>query len=151
MGWICNLLHRLQFSLVIRCGQFSKAFFSQYFLPRENTTLHLQPTFLYCRSITVVPIFPLLLSSDLPTSTSHIQSSSYPIVFVHGPFIHVPWQPILLLSPVTPFPLPSGHCQFVLYFHVSGSNLLAYLFCWLGSTYRWDHMVFVPYHLAYFT
>ena len=27
----------------------------------------------------------------------------------------------------------------------------ACLFCWLCSTYRWDHMVFVFHHLAYFT
>ena len=46
---------------------------------------------------------------------------------------------------------PSGHCQFVLYFHVSGSILLICLFCGLGSTYRWDHMVFVFHCLAYFT
>ena len=47
--------------------------------------------------------------------------------------------------------LPSGYHQFVLYFSVSGYILLASLFCWLGSTYRWDHMVFVFHHLAYFT
>ena len=41
--------------------------------------------------------------------------------------------------------------QFVLYFHVSGSILLACLFCWLGSPYRWDHMVFVFHRLAYIT
>ena len=46
---------------------------------------------------------------------------------------------------------PSGSCQCVLYFSVSGSILLACLFCWLGSTYRWDHMVFVFHSLAYFT
>ena len=38
-------------------------------------------------------------------------------------------------SPAFPCPpLPSGSCQFVLYFNVSGSILLVYLFCWLGST-----------------
>ena len=41
--------------------------------------------------------------------------------------------------------------QFVLKFNVSGYILLAYWFCWLGPTYRWDHMVFVFYCLAYFT
>ena len=44
---------------------------------------------------------------------------------------------------VIPFHFSSGDCQFVLYVNVSGSILLAYLFCWLGSTYRWDRMVFV--------
>ena len=55
--------------------------------------------------------------------------------------------------PVTS-PYLSGYCQFVLYFNVSGVSgyiLLAYLFCWLSSTYRWDHMVFVYHCLAYFT
>ena len=33
-----------------------------------------------------------------------------------------------LLSLLTPFPLPSGYCQFVLYFNVSGYVLLACLF-----------------------
>ena len=31
------------------------------------------------------------------------------------------------------------------------SILLICLFCWLGSTYRWDHMVSVLHRLAYFT
>ena len=44
-----------------------------------------------------------------------------------------------------------ARAQFVLYFHISGSILLACLFCCLGSTYRWDHMVFVFHQLAYFT
>ena len=59
--------------------------------------------------------------------------------------------PFSLFSSLSPSLLPSGHCQFVLYFQVSGSILLICLFCWLGSTYRWDHMVFVFYLLAYFT
>ena len=40
--------------------------------------------------------------------------------------------------------LPSGDCQFILNFSVSGYIFLA---CWLGSTYRWDHMVFVCHRL----
>ena len=54
-------------------------------------------------------------------------------------------------SPVILSHLPSGYCQIVLYFNVSSYILPACLFCWLGSTYRWDHMVFVPHRLAYFT
>ena len=65
-------------------------------------------------------------------STSHIQSSST-VIFVHGSFIHVPW---LDPSPSFPHlslsPLPSGHCQFVPYFHISGSILLICLFCLLS-------------------
>ena len=49
-------------------------------------------------------------------------------------------------NPSPPFP-PS------VFFFISTSSyiLLACLFCWLGSTYRWDHTIFVFNHLAYFT
>ena len=78
------------------------------------------------------PTYPHLLPSILP-----------PFGFVHGSFIHDPWQPFPFFPLSSPSPVPAGHGQFVLYFHVSGCILLACLFCWLGSTYRWDHMVFV--------
>ena len=74
-----------------------------------------------------------------------------PLWFVHGSFIHVPWQPSLFFPPLSPSLLPSGYCQFVLYFNVSHYILLPYFFCWLGSTYRWDHMIFFFHCLAYFT
>ena len=94
------------------------------------------------------PSFPPI---TLPCSTHPLPSTfSPPHLFVHGSFIHVPWldhSPSFLHYPS----LPSGHCQFVLYFHVSVSVFLACLFCWLGSTYRWDHMLFVFHWLAYFT
>ena len=86
------------------------------------------------------PIYPHLTLSVL----------SHSVVFVRGSFIHVPLSPFPFFPLLSPSNLPSGHCQFVLYFHVSGSILLTCLFCWLGSTYRWDHIVFVFYHLAYF-
>ena len=52
--------------------------------------------------------------------------------------------------PLFPSHLPSGqgHC---VYFNDSGYILFACLFYWLGSTYRWDHVVFVFHLLAYFT
>ena len=53
--------------------------------------------------------------------------------------------------PCYPPHAPFGYCQFVLYFNVSGYILLACLFHWLGSPYRWHHMVFVFYLLVYFT
>ena len=53
--------------------------------------------------------------------------------------------------PIVPSHLSSGYCQIILYFNVSDYILLACLSCWLGSTYRWDHMVFVFHHLAFFT
>ena len=57
-------------------------------------------------------------------------------------FIYTLWQ-LFLFFPPSPSSLPSGHSRFVLYFSVSSSFLLICLFCWLGSTYRWDHVVFV--------
>ena len=38
-------------------------------------------------------------------------------------------------------PFPSGHCQFVPYFHTSGSILLICLLCSYSSAYRRDHIV----------
>ena len=95
-------------------------------------------------------IVQLQLSSFFPITLpcpthSHLPHSVLPpplalVVLVHGSFIHVPW-PFPFFTLLSPCPAPSGHCQFVLYFHVFGSTLLACLFCWLGSTYSWDHMV----------
>ena len=48
-------------------------------------------------------------------------------------------------------PLLPGYCQYLLHFKVSGCIFLACLYGWLGSTYRWDHMVFVFHSLAYFS
>ena len=87
------------------------------------------------------PQHPPFLTSNLPTLTSHIQSSPLPLSLSMGPLymlLDKPCPPFPLLSPST---LPFRYCQFVLYFHVSGYILLAHLFCWLGSTYRWDRMV----------
>ena len=60
-----------------------------------------------------------------------------------SPFPFFPW---LFSSP-----LPSGYCQFVPRFHVSGSILLISLFYLLDPFYKWDHMIFVSYQLAYIT
>ena len=72
-----------------------------------------------------------------------------PFGFVHVSFIHVPWWSFSFFPcyPPPPSPLITVSLFFVqcvwLYF--------ACFFCWLGSTYRWDHMVFVFHYLAYFT
>ena len=105
---------------------------------------------LYCCSITVIPIFLHYSSLPYPPPLLHLIFPPLPIVLVHESFTHVSWL-FLLIPPLPPSPLSSGHCQFVLYFHISGSILLACLFCWLGFTYRWDHMVFAFHCLAYFT
>ena len=107
-------------------------------------------SFLYCCSIILVPIFPPLLSPALPTPHPPTFNPSLQVVcprVLYACSLTI----LLLLSPIIPFPQPSGYCQFVLYFHVSGSILLAFFFCWLGSTFRWDHMVFVFHCVTYFT
>ena len=48
--------------------------------------------------------------------------------FVHGSFIHVLWWPFPFFPPLFLSFLPSGYCQFVLYFNVSGYILLACLY-----------------------
>ena len=93
--------------------------------------------------------FPIVL--PCPTHHPAPTVNLHPVVHAHGSFIHVPWLAFFLLSQLPPSPLPSGHCQFVLYVHVFGSILVNCLFCLLCSTYRWDHMVFVFHCLAYFT
>ena len=45
--------------------------------------------------------------------------------FVHVSFIHVPSWPFPYFAPLSLSPTPSGYCQFVLYFSVSGYILLA--------------------------
>ena len=73
--------------------------------------------------------------SPCPTHPD-LQPSILPaFVFFHGSFIHVPCWPFLYFPPLSLLG-PSGPCQFVLYFNVSGYILLACLFCWLGSTCR---------------
>ena len=97
-------------------------------------------------------IVPVLLS---PFSHHHfplfhplhlLPSILSPFGFNHGAFIHVPWWPFFLLLSLSP--LLSAYCQVVLYFNVSGCILLACVFCWLGSSYRWDHVEFLFHCLA---
>ena len=49
--------------------------------------------------------FPPITLPALPTPTAHIQSCPLPIVFVRGPFIHVPWWPFSFFLPL-PLPAP---------------------------------------------
>ena len=93
--------------------------------------------YIYCCLVTVLLSFPPLLTPTL-YSPSHSQSPHClcPLVLYLCSFAcPFPFFPLLSTSP-----LFSGKCQLVLYFQVSGSILLICLFCWLGSTYRWDHM-----------
>ena len=60
------------------------------------------------------------------------------------------WWPFPLFPPLCPprSALVTANLFFILMSLVLFCSLL---FCWLGSTYRWDHMVFVFHHLAHFT
>ena len=109
----------------------------------------------FIKYFVVVPLpltqfFPLC--SPLPSPTLAPTVKLHPTVHVHGPCTPVPW----LVPSLTSHALKlswflSGLCQSVPCFHVCGSILLVCLFCSLGSSYRWDHMVLVFHHLAYFT
>ena len=102
--------------------------------------------FFYRCSSTVVSIFPSpsYPTPLTPTSYPHLTTFwLFPCVLYTYSLMNLP-----LISPVIPLPPP---LLFGLYFNVSSCILLAYLFCWLGSTYKWDHMVFVFPLLAYFT
>ena len=99
-------------------------------------------TFFYCFSSTAVSIFLPPLPPNIATLTSH--PWSYPALVLSM------CPSYMFLKTLPPFPciipshLPSGYCQFVLNFNVSGYILLACLFCWLGSTYRWDLVFYLP-------
>ena len=73
----------------------------------------------------IVPIFPLLFSPapSIPPPCSHSQPPSCClcpwVLYIHSLTRPFPLFPLLSISP-----LPSGHCQFIPYFHVSGSMLL---------------------------
>ena len=94
-----------------------------------------------------------------PCSPQHTPSPTHPTSHSRSyPCLALSMCPLYLFpddpypfSPVIHSHLPSAYCQCVLYFHVCGYILLACLFCWLGSTFGWDHMAFVFHRLAYFT
>ena len=92
--------------------------------------------FLYCCSSIVASICPPPLPTTPAIPTSHPRSYP-PLALSMGP-LYMFLTTLPLLPPIIPSHLPSSYCQFVLNFNVSGYILLAYLFCWLGSTYRWD-------------
>ena len=109
---------------------------SHYFYLCQSNSLILN----FCVvQLQLFPVFPHHSLLPCPYTTFHIQSPApRPLGFVHGSCTHVPW---LYPSPsfhlLSPSPLPAGHCQFALYFHVSGSILVTCFFGWLDSTYRW--------------
>ena len=105
--------------------------------------------FLSCSSTVVsISLPPFSLH---PTHPYFPHSILLPFGFVHGSFIYIPSQSFPFFPLLSPSPQPSSYSQFVLYFNVSDYVLFACLFCSLGSTYRWDHTLFVFQCLAYFT
>ena len=108
--------------------------------------------FLNCYSSTVVSIPPTHTHQSYPPQPSPFPTLDSTHLWICPCVLHTrSWKPFLLLLPIIPFHLLCGYCQFVLNFTVTGYILLACLFCWLGSTYRWDYMVFVFQRLADFT
>ena len=90
--------------------------------------------FFYCCSSTIVSIFtPPRPPPAPPIPASH--PWTYPLWLCPCVLYTCSLMTLPLLSLSSLF---SGNCQFVLYFSVSGCILLACLFCWLGSMYRWD-------------
>ena len=102
--------------------------------------------FFHCFSSTIVSIFKPHTSPHTthlhlpPLNLPSLALSMCPLyMFLDGHYPQISFSSLL-----------SSYCQFVLSFSVSGCILLACLFCWLGFTYRWDHVVFLFYCLAYF-
>ena len=114
------------------------------FLDRQKSKYFFNFFFIVVQ-VQLSPFPPTLLHHP---SLSHLPPPSPPLLVIVQVFlITVPTTPSPL-SPFSPSPLRSSHCEPTLNFSVFGYVLLPCSFCWLGSTYRWDHMVFVFYCLA---
>ena len=115
-----------------------------FFLFQEEHRFYIFYFIFYCCSITVVQIFPPLLSIALPTPHSLSQSP---------PCCLCPWvlytcsltRPLPLLSPVFPSPLSPGHCPFVLYFYVAGSVLLLFIVCFVYHIKLIGEIIYLPF------
>ena len=95
------------------------------------------------------PFFPITL---LHPTHPHLPHSILPLHCLYPWVLYAcPWWPFHFFPLLLHSILPSCYWRLVLYFSVSHYILLACLFCWLSSTYRWDHMVCFFHHLPYFT
>ena len=82
-------------------------------------------TYFYCSSSTVISIYPPI--PPTPTIPTYHPWSYPPLVLSMCPlymFLKTSNSPF---PPIIPFYLRSGHCQFVLYFQVSGSTVVTCL------------------------
>ena len=105
--------------------------------------------FIFIVQVQLCPFLPHHVSPPHPSVPPTLEPT--PFGFVHMSYIHVPWWPFPYCPLLSFSPLISGYCQFILYFNISSCILIACFFCWLGSLYRWGHVVFVFHCLACFT
>ena len=106
----------------------------------EQNISHVHIFFFFTLFIVVqVQLSPFSPHPAIPTS----HPWSYPLWLCPCILYTCSWKPFSLL----PFPPIISSSPFwllsVLNFNVFGYILLAYLFYWLSSTYRWNHIVFV--------
>ena len=123
-SWCSNLLNDVAFDLL--------KFYSRFLCLCLWRILVLTLFFLklfYCCSVIVVCIFspPLPPTPAIPTSLPCFHPSPWSCPCV---LYNCSGKPFPLIIPSH---LPSGYCQIVLNFNVSGYILLAFFFCWLCS------------------
>ena len=116
-----------------------------FYLTNKFLKIQYLSIFYYCL-ITFVFIFSPLLSPALPTP--HLPHSIPPPLSLSlGPLFMFLDLTLPFFFPLSSSPLPRGHSQFVLYFHISSSVLLGtalpgFRGCnpsWLRLSQSWDH------------
>ena len=133
---LINHTHSIWFYRSLPCSSFSCKTHNIFFL-----------NLFYCCSSTVFchSLPPFSTSPVLPTSLP----ISIPPCYCPCVLYSCSCKPFTL-SPYNPLPSPLWSLSACSQFHCLWLYF-ACLFCWLGSCYRWDHMVFVFHRLAYFT
>ena len=142
-------------------------FLSDWKICKENPISSLHICFIIQKSLiniflySCISLFLLLFNYNCPHPPLHFshfyppQHPTFnlcPVVLVHGSFIYLfLYLSLPLLFPFILSTLPSGYCQIVLYFHDSGSTLLAYLYCWLGSMVIWYLTTIMVFIIQYFS
>ena len=151
--WIpmSDLFHSTQYtldpSMLLQMARFhSFLWLSQ--TPLNACTMFLKNSlFLFSYSCPHCSLIPLPCPAQPPFPHSVFPS---PLSLSMGPLYMFLDLTLPLLSLVTPSP-PLWSLLVCSLFPCLWFYFASCLFCWLGSTYRWDHMVFVFHRLAYFT